>query len=164
MEIKPGKYMAKVLEGKIDKSKEKGTPYFGINFEIEGGQQVKWQGWLTENTKERTFEALAICGFDGNYDDNGYAPKSSFDPFVKIEIDVENEQYTDANGLPKTASKVKWVNKPGWLWGKTSGSAKDILGGIDLKKEMTVARQKMAKPIKNYAPQAAKDDGSSIPF
>ena len=34
MEIKPGKYIAKVVEGKIDKSKEKGTPYFGIKFAI----------------------------------------------------------------------------------------------------------------------------------
>jgi hypothetical protein len=159
IDIKPGKYKARALEGKIDKTKEKQTPYFGIMFEIEGGEKISWTGYLTPAALERTLESAAIAGWDGNYDDNGYAPSTSFSG-TECEIEIADEEYFDSSGAKKIAKRVKWVNKPGGMWAKTQGSAKDILGGLDLKKELIVAKQRagLSKPasaIKNYAPGAS---------
>jgi hypothetical protein len=173
-DIKPGKYIAKPIAGKIGNSAEKGTPGFAVKFEFDRGdgnkEQLAWTGWLTmtegkdgKTPMERTMETLALCGYDetkGNLPD-GSVPQDYFDSKAEVEIVVEIEKYTAKDGTEKEAPRIKWVNKPGGSGFGLSDtqSVSNTLAGIDIKKEMMVARQKLGlkttAPVKNYAPQTA---------
>ena len=126
-DIKPGKYKARAIGGKFGESGKKKTPGVGIKFEFEMEnaegkivtEHISWTGWLSENAMERTFKALAICGYDeskGNLAD-GTIPREYFDPKAECEIDIqcEEENYIDRDGNPKSAMKTKvaWVNRLG---------------------------------------------------
>src|SRR6266540_198359 len=116
--VADGKYLAKPVGGQIGRSGNKNTPGIAILFEFdyEGRKtQLSWRGWFTEKTSERTFETLAILGFDENkpYINGNEIPASSFDHIAVVELVVENEEFTNEQGRVVSAPKIKWVNKAG---------------------------------------------------
>lgn len=117
-----GTYYAKALPSHsgLQESKSKGTPHVFVLFEIaEGenkGQRVGWEGWLTPDSQERTFESLTYCGWDGK----SLKDLSTIGANV-VPIVVEEEKYTvdkkDDKGVvvgkeERFKSRVNWVNDP----------------------------------------------------
>lgn len=166
--IAEGKYLAKAIGGKYGVSSEKKTPGVAVTVEFtyeNKPHQLTWRGWFSEKTSERTIEALAIMGFDESkaVGQEGFG-REHFDG-SEFEIVVEHESFVGQDGTQKVSPKVKWVNRVG---GSSFGFAdnvevKSVLAGIDLKKEMLVARQKLGlkKQVKNHAPTLADEE---IPF
>jgi len=173
--IPEGKYLAKAVGGKYGLSNEKKTPGVAVTLEFKVSDKVErlfWKGWFSEKTTERTIEALALMGFDEfkSVGPDGSFGASHFDG-SEVDIIVENESFVGSDGQTKVTPKIKWINKPG---GTSFGFAenvevKTVLAGIDLKKELMVARQKLgirksaSKPvIKNHAPVFDSDE--QLPF
>lgn len=140
-DIKAGKYLAKPVQGAFGKSKEKGTPQVGIEFEFQtqdgGTERMWWIGYLTEKAKDRALETLAMIGFNG---DENFG-EGSFDPESQVELDISLEEYEG-----KMRPRINWVNEPG---GKkfsdlpvTEVKSMLIEAGIDIKKEMAALRAK----------------------
>lgn len=151
-DIKPGKYKAIPIAGKFGESGQKKTPGVGIQFQFEPvpGQieVLSWTGWLSERAMERTFKTLALCGYDeakGNLPD-GTIPREYFDPKAEVEIDVQEEQYINDKGEPKTSMKIAWVNKLGGSGFAVAdaGNVATMLKGIGgLKAHMAAARAEL---------------------
>jgi hypothetical protein len=113
MKIADGSYMARGISIEAVKSENTGTKGVTVTFTIldKGpyeNQMIDWTGWLSDATKERTAESLALCGFDG------VDPKTIGKDIVQIVI--EEEEYVKDKGLPTEkvykSSKVRWVNDP----------------------------------------------------
>jgi hypothetical protein len=113
-QIADGSYMARGVSMELIKGgPPKETPGVTVSFAIldEGpykGRIIEWTGWLSEMTKERTAESLAICGFDGQ-------DKKTISKDL-VQIVVEEETYVKDQGTPNEKTyrnaKVKWVNDP----------------------------------------------------
>ncbi len=130
--MKPGTYKARGVAALLGNSSEKGTPQIDIQFRIvEGefeGELIRWTGYFTEKTSERTIESLQICGWQGDdlsvfaqRDDGTIPPPNGVDR-NPVELVLEEEVYEG-----KTRVKVKWVNRPG--------------GGRELNLENAMTRQ-----------------------
>jgi hypothetical protein len=93
------------------KSKEKGTDFVRINFKILDGEFagriVVWDGYFTDNTTDRSIEALQYCGctFPGG-DITNLAGIDAND----VSIVVEHNPFKDEQGVEKTYARVAWVN------------------------------------------------------
>lgn len=117
---KNGSYKARATEALLIKSKDKGTPGIQVNFEVtEGdfaGQTVRWDGWLTEKTAERTLESLSYCGWTGDdisvFAEKG-CPESLDGNIVEIVVELEPYQGTEEKYAGKSFPRVQWVNKLG---------------------------------------------------
>lgn len=181
-DIKPGKYIARPVQGLFTESPEKKTPCVAVEFQFEidtlAGKSTEtlwWQGWFSEKSLERTMEALVVMGFleDAPRNADQSFGNTNFIPGSEVQITIENEPYTDKNGAPKDSMKIKWVNKVGGSQFAVmdSAAAAAMVKSIDLKTQMAAARaalglKKPATPaanprVKNYAPGA---DNSEIPF
>ncbi len=118
MAITASAYKAKACgECVLGTSKNKGTPFLEFYFQIIGGEnaggRVRWTGYFTENTNERSIQSLQICGWRGEdlsefADGNLHGLDSN-----EVEIVVELETYTNDNGDEKTRPRVAWVNRAG---------------------------------------------------
>ncbi len=113
-------------ESGLRESKEKHTPFFGLLFEITRGEYIdadgkrqtavgrrySYDGWLTDDTKERTLQSLIYCGLDVR----GGATLQNPQGIDKNEVPLtlEEETYEDPNerGKFKTRTRVAWVNDP----------------------------------------------------
>jgi hypothetical protein len=88
-------------------SSQKGTPYVGVLFEVQEGEdqgcQIKAELYLTENTRDRAIESLIHCGWDGE-DLDDLSTVGSKD----CQIVVGEEDYKNQVRL-----KVQWVNAIG---------------------------------------------------
>jgi hypothetical protein len=111
--VSDGSYMARGISMEPIKAEGTGTKGIAVEFVIldEGPFKdclVPWVGWLSDGTKVRTAESLALCGFDGT------DPKTIGKDIVMIV--VEEETYIKDKGLPTEKTykntKVKWVNDP----------------------------------------------------
>lgn len=156
-----GTHKAKAAAMQLTKSTQKGTPGLNVQFEVTtptGVEKVYWTGWLTEKTKDRTYESMAICGLN---------PETNTFDGTEVEIVVEHEVY-EKDGIPKKIAKVKWVNKVGGFGEAPTEEVKSAFKDIDLKKEIMIARQRLgikakdAKVIKNHAPVIDGDE--PLPF
>lgn len=109
MKVTAGKKPRAVArEWAFGKSKEKGTDYISVAFEIlepeeERGAPVPWNGYFTDKTAKRTLEALRYCGWKGD-------DLTSLDGMgtQEVALVVELEDY-DGKQYPKVA----WVNRLG---------------------------------------------------
>ena len=109
--ITEGKHTARGVEGALTQSKEKGTPGVQVILEVAEGEhagtRIRWDGWLTDETSQRTLESLRHLGWTGDM----LTDLSGIDANI-VQIVVEHEQ-KDINGEIKTFPRVRWVNRLG---------------------------------------------------
>lgn len=108
--IPEGKYRAKGREGQLSQSANKGTPCVQVVLEIteEGehtGERMRWDGWLTDNTAQRTLESLRHLGWET--DDLGDLSGITTN---EVQIVVEHEWNEEKQ---KSYPRVKWLNRLG---------------------------------------------------
>lgn len=136
-----------------------------VEFRLEDGpfkgRTIEWTGWLGENTRERTAESLAICGYDGS------DPKTISKNLVQLVIEHETN-VSEKNGKTYVNARVKWVNDPNRSRAQfepSDGSALASLRGLVLQKheERAKAAPGAANGSFNYganAPPAAPTGGT----
>ena len=117
MTISAGTYKAKIVGAFVGESKEKKTPYYGLELELENGESIDSIHYLTEGTKERALKTLVDVGFKMNHihdlADTSKSIGDLFDSRDDISVVIELESYQDANGVDKQKPVVKWVNVGG---------------------------------------------------
>jgi hypothetical protein len=167
--IEPGKYIATALSAEFGASKEKGTEYVRVVFQLEGAADtIAWDGYFTEKTTQRTIESLRYCGctFPGD-DVTNLAGLGS----QQVQLVVEHEHYKE-----KTYPRVKWVNRLGAadVANALDGGAKKSLA-TRLKGAVVAARvaegavpkaapKPAAKPTQQAAFEPDFDDAGDVPF
>lgn len=106
--LKPDIYIAVITNGSVGKSRN-GTPQIAIEFRPDGSTETIWYYcFLTDKTKDRTLETLAMLNWSGDCDEvSGRWTDGSWDPNKRVQIVVEDET-NPING--KTFPRVKWVN------------------------------------------------------
>jgi hypothetical protein len=86
-----------------------GKEQVAVMFELAGGehdgQSITWFGYFTEQTVDRTLDALRYCGWEGD----NLAELDSLDA-NEVELVLDEEEYDG-----KVRTKVKWVNRPARL-------------------------------------------------
>ena len=120
--IPAGTYPARAVDAQLGQSTQKGTEYIGVTFEIRDpeleGEQIEWQGWLSEKALPYTVQALQNAGWKG--DDIENCMRDGLGS-VDCELMIEWEEYRN-----KYRAKVKFVNKPATpLDGKKKDSIRD---------------------------------------
>jgi hypothetical protein len=160
-------------------SSQKGTPFIQFYGEVtqDGdfkGKRARYDGYFTSNTEERTLESLLICGWTG--DDLSEFTDGKLHGLDTNEVDfvIEEEEYEDENGNPRTASKIKWINRAGgggklFVENAMSEAAAKAFGakmrGLVLKSRRKSAPKNSAAPPNrerdSYQGSRADDD---IPF
>lgn len=98
-------------------SANKGTPFLEFYLKVLEGEHagalVRWTGYFTENTSERTIQALLLCGWQG--EDPSEFEDGTLHGLDANEVDivVEIEEYENKEGETKHAARVQWINRPG---------------------------------------------------
>lgn len=174
---KAGTYTARASEVMLGTSKEKGTPFVGVMFTVTGGeyagQKVKWEGWLTERTAERTIESLQHCGWTG--DDLSELTKGlqGLDQ-NEVELVVEMEPYDGPDDAKRGKSypKVKWVNRAG-SGPRFAGEAMNVaqvaafgkqFRGLAMALKAKSGQKPAAKPAASSGPALDLRRDDDIPF
>lgn len=108
--IPEGKYKAKGVEGQLTESKNKGTPGVQVILTItedgeHAGDHLRWDGWLTDATAQRTLESLRYLGWET--DDLGDLAGITTN---EVQIVVEHEWNEEKQ---KSYPRVKWINRLG---------------------------------------------------
>ncbi len=131
MAIGAGTYRAKVVgECVLGESKNKGTPFIEFNLQIQKGDNaggmVKWTGYFTENTNERTIQSLQTCGWQGDnpgeFADGGLHGLDSNDVDIVVEIETYEHRET---GEQRSRPRVAWINRPGGYLNTDAAMAAD---------------------------------------
>lgn len=98
-------------------SKNKGTAFIEVYFKIANGENagsmVRYTGYFTENTNERTIQSLQLCGWQG--DDLSEFADGELHGLDANDVDivVEIETYENAEGEARSHPRVAWINRPG---------------------------------------------------
>lgn len=153
-----GTYRARAVEVMLGESQKKGTPFVGVRFVVSGdkgrGEGIKWEGWLTSNTAERTLESLAHCGWTG--DDLSVFANGDLHGLDRNEVDlvVEMEPYagTDPEKMGNEYPKVKWVNRVA-SGSRFAGASMDVAKAAEYGKKFRGLA--MSLKAKNGAAKAA---------
>lgn len=107
--MQPGKYLAKVSDYGVKETKN-GNPYIEVWFDVEGQGSVRWNGFLTEKTINKTMEQLAYCGLKGDFSAIADGPiGGALDRDQAVNITVEIQK--DKEGNPTKYTQVKWINR-----------------------------------------------------
>lgn len=117
MALANGTYRAKASGACVlGTSANKGTPFLELYFKvIDGpalGQLVRWTGYFTENTNERTIQSLLTMGWQGEDPSEFEDGQLHGLDANEVSIVVENEEY-EKDGEVRTSPRVQWVNRPG---------------------------------------------------
>lgn len=148
-DIKSGTYLAYPVRGAIAQSK-KGTDEVDIEFEFETTEKTIEHIWgrfyLSEMTKERTFQTLAICGMN---DDKDFDPDAPARRRNQVQIVIEMEEYEE-----KVSPRVKWVNQLG-------GKKFSNLAPTEIK--ATLAKHNFANEIKAAKLKLGLGDSGTLP-
>lgn len=153
--LKAGKYHCKVIapsNGWFGEAGENNTPFLRIPLEVteEGeaqGEQITFQGWLSDKSVERTVKNLAeVFGWNGDL--VALAKMTNTGPFVgkPCRIVTEEDEY---NGKKKVV--IKWLNAP-------DGGGKAMV----LDKAMSLAAR-LAKRAETAAASALAEAPASRP-
>lgn len=166
--MKIGTFLCKVTapsNGWFGEAGSNNTPFLRIPLIVtqEGpcdGEQLTYQGWLTDKSVERTVKNLSeVFGWDGDLET--LARMSNTGPFVGKSCEIVTEE-DEHNG--KTRVVIKWLNAPG-----QGGKIMDGERALTLARKLS-ARSKAAaaaepspqrKPPVDPDLDAAQDD---IPF
>lgn len=103
----------------IGESKEKKTPYIEYNYKIEEGANaggvLKFTGYFSEKTLERTFEAMRTSGWDGD-DLNDFADNMLHGLEKNlVSVQAELEEYVNKEGRKAIQTRAAWVNPLGYV-------------------------------------------------
>lgn len=119
--ITAGTYKARATQVLLTKSSQKGTPIIQVNFQIQDegehhGETIRWDGYLTEKTAERTFESLQYCGWTGDdisvFTKEGVLQGCDLNE-VSLVVEMEAYKGNDEKYQGKSFPRVQWVNKSG---------------------------------------------------
>jgi len=119
MALQAGTYRARATKALLAQVGKNETPAMQVVFQIQDegphqGETIRWDGWLTDKTQDRTIESLQHCGWTGDdistFAKDG-APMQGMD-LNDVELVVELETY-EKDGEKKTAAKIAWVNRIG---------------------------------------------------
>jgi hypothetical protein len=108
--ISEGSYMAKAIAVSGIAAKT-GSQGIQVAFRLtdEGpfkDREIDWVGWLTDGTRERTAESLAVAGI--SIDERGQAKVSAS---RIVQLVIEHEPWTnEETGKSGVSAKVRWVN------------------------------------------------------
>jgi len=120
-----GKHKVKITDKFTGESKEKQTPYFGLEFTTESDESIFWIAYLSEkafikagketNMKKENLATLLKLGFKGKrLADLSDDSKSISDVFEAIQddisIQVAHEEYDKEDGTKGAKAVIKWVN------------------------------------------------------
>ena len=105
----------KIIGCFVGESKEKKTPYYGIEFENQEGESIEHAFYLSDKTKEKNIALLIEMGFVGKSFADLANPKFTVDQlFATIQDDInvviDEEPYQRADGTTGLKKIVKWVN------------------------------------------------------
>lgn len=166
------KVKGRAAEALLGRSAKKETPQIGVIFTItEGehqGERVSWMGYFTDNTQERTIEALQICGWDGDDLSDFAPPTPDTMPGLhgldrhEVELVLIGEEYggTNPDYAGTVFTRVRWVNRLGG--GRLSvENAMDRASASDFAAKM----KGIVHAVKAKKPQASTDfpHGASAP-
>ncbi len=164
MAITAGTYRARVSgECVLGTSKEKHTPFIEFYLRILTGENqggtVKWTGYFTENTNERSIQSLQICGWQG--EDVGEFSDGELHGLDANEVDivVEIETYQNREtGEERSRPRVAWINRPGGFLNTDAAMNKAAAAafGERMRGLVLKTREKMPMP----APKPGSGGGS----
>ena len=115
-------YRAIAIATCIDRSKQKGTKFVAVNFEIvdhehyAGEQTRAWEGYCTEKTEVRTAESLQHMGYQGdNIEDFASLDREGCARLLPnvVEIVCEPESFVGEDGTERWTLRIQWVNRVG---------------------------------------------------
>ena len=113
--VPEGIYRAKPVKASWRVSPEKKTKFLAVAFAISDGEFagriVSWQGWMTDNSWDRTVDSMKNMGFDT--DDLRDLSQLT----EEVSIDVQQEEYENDKGESVVIAKVSWVNALGAAFG-----------------------------------------------
>lgn len=179
MTITAASYPARVSgECILGTSKSKGTPFIEFYLTILSGPnqggKVRWTGYFTPNTNERTIQSLQTCGWRG--DDPAEFSDGQLHGLDanEVEIVVELEEYQTESGETRTSPRVAWINRASGFLNKSSAmsEAAAVKFGESMRGLVMKLKEKLPPASPSTAPPASpplerrlretEDDG--IPF
>lgn len=113
--MQAGKYKVRITGCFTGESAQKKTPFYGLEFTNEQGECIDHIAYLAGENVERNLETLLKLGYAGrSLADMSDVKKKVADLFPPIQdpifITVEDEEYTNSEGLARVKQVVKWVN------------------------------------------------------
>jgi hypothetical protein len=108
--IKPGKYVAKVVEYGVPEVDGDKHPQVVVVFEFEEdgkARRLSYYGSLHPNAVEYTIDNLLVCGLKSD-DLSSLLGPGALDFDREVQITIEHHTY---NG--KTSARIKWINPVG---------------------------------------------------
>lgn len=155
MAITAGTYKARVSgECVLGTSKNKGTPFIEFYLQILDGDNkgglVRWTGYFTEATNERSIRALQICGWQG--DDLGEFADGALHGLDanEVSIVVEIETYQDRDsGEDRHRPRVAWINRPGGFLNTEAAMNDDAAKAFGDRMRGLVMSVKAKHPVKD---------------
>lgn len=160
MALANGTYRAKASGACVlGESANKSTPYLELYFKvIDGpstGQLVRWTGYFTENTNERTINSLITMGWHGE-DPSEFADGQLHGLDAnEVDIVVENEEY-EKDGTMRMSPRVQWVNRPGGYLNVENAMKTEAAKGFGARMRGLVMAIRAKNPVKG--------NGSEFPF
>lgn len=158
--ITNGTYRARVAgECVLGTSKTKGTPFIEFYLEILNGDnkggKVRWTGYFTDATQERTISALQTCGWQG--DELGEFADGALHGLDANEVDVvvELEEYTNDAGEKRTAPRVAWINRVSGVLNRASQMSPEAAAAFGDRMRGLVLKVKEKSPAPKQAAPAA---------
>lgn len=173
------KYKVAIVGSYVGESKEKKTPYIGLELETECGEFIDWVQYLTDGTLERATKTMIELGFIGkDFSDLSNPKKQVEDLFnfpAKILAEIEHETWQNVEGEEKVKAVVKWLNAGGGMARVDHAKSVNIFKGLksggmlaQMRKKMGTDTKKIESSVPTGAGQQANPDASfatdDIPF
>ncbi len=172
--VKPGKYLAKVIDYGIGETKA-GLPQVLVMFEFKDSdgvqQQMVWYGTLKEGKgRDITIDSLLVCGFRGN-DIEVLAEgigNGALDTEKEVQLTIGEEP--DQNGKMRT--RIQWVNAPGGSAFREKLSKQETVSkfqglNLNLKADVMARRQATGQktpPAQNLQTGVQRLSDNEVPF
>lgn len=103
--IKAGNYFARAIEARFSENQDKRfvEAIFEITTGEQKGQRLRWKGWLTEKTRDKTIEQLMNAGYRGG-------ALSALAGLGEREVQLKVEHERGQRDPSKVFARVRWVN------------------------------------------------------
>ncbi len=174
MSIQPGKYLATAIGGAMGTDKN-GKLRIGVQFKIKDSTEtIWWTGGFHGSTPEKqekavemTSKTLALVDYNDDVEPKEQFGPEQFRTQKEVELEIEEQEYTNDKGEAKKSMRVKWVNAPGggMKFGAVEpGQLKTLVKSSNLKAEIAKARASLGvkkKEVKNHAPSGGSEE---VPF